>query len=41
MAFLLEMMDQNVINETKYFGIYRDDSIAIFPRVWTQTEIAD
>jgi hypothetical protein len=41
MAFLLEMMDQNVIDETKYFGIYRDDGIAIFPGVWTQTEIAD
>jgi hypothetical protein len=36
MAFLLEMMDQNVINETKYFGIYRDNGIAIFPGVWTQ-----
>jgi hypothetical protein len=41
MAFLLETMDQNVIDETKYFGIYGDDGIAIFPGVWTQTEIAD
>jgi hypothetical protein len=41
MAFLLEMMDQNVFDKTKYFGIYCDDGIAIFPGVWTQTEVAD
>ena len=41
MAFLLETFDQSVIDETKYFGIYRDDGIAAFPGTWTQAEIGD
>jgi hypothetical protein len=39
MAFLLEMIDQKVLDETKYFGIYRDDGIAVFPGTWMQTEV--
>jgi len=30
-----------VIDETKYFSIYRDDGRAVFPGTWTQTEAAD
>jgi len=41
MAFLLETMDQRVLDETKYFGIYRDDGLAVFPGTWTQKETAD
>ena len=41
MAFLLETIDQNVLNETKYFGIYRNDGIAVFPGTWMQTEVED
>jgi hypothetical protein len=41
MAFLLETIDQNVLNETKYFGIYHDDGIAVFPGTWKQTEVED
>jgi hypothetical protein len=41
MAFLLETIDQKVLDETKYFGIYRDDGIAVFPGTWTQTEVED
>jgi hypothetical protein len=39
MAFLLEMMDQDVLDETKFFGIYRDDGLAVFPRVWMQADV--
>ena len=39
MAFLLETIDQSVIDKTKYFGIYRDDGIAVFPRTMTQAEV--
>jgi hypothetical protein len=35
MGFLLETMDQSVLDEAKYFGIYRDDGISVFPGVWT------
>lgn len=41
MAFLLETMDQGAIDKTEYFGIYRDDGIAVFPGAWTQTNIGD
>jgi hypothetical protein len=42
MAFLLEMIDQNVLDETKYFGIYHDDGIIpVFPGTWMQTEVED
>jgi len=41
MAFLLEMMDQSVLDETKYFGIYQDGGLAVFPGTWSQTETAD
>jgi predicted lipase len=41
MAFLLEMINQNVLNKTKYFGINRNDGIAVFPGTWMQTEVED
>jgi hypothetical protein len=39
MAYLLEDMDQEAIRETKYFGIYRDDGLAVFPGILTQPEL--
>ena len=36
MAFLLETINQNKFNKTKYFGIYCDDGIAVFPGMWMQ-----
>jgi hypothetical protein len=41
MAFLLETINQKVLDETRYFGIYHDDRIAVFPGTWTQTEVED
>jgi hypothetical protein len=28
-----------VLDETRYFGIYRNDGIAAFPGTWMQTEV--
>jgi hypothetical protein len=39
MAFLLEMMDQNVLDETMFFGIYHDDGLAVFPGVRMQADV--
>jgi hypothetical protein len=41
MAFLLETMDQSVFDVTKYFGIYRDDGLAVFPGAWTINDMDD
>jgi hypothetical protein len=41
MVFLLKMIDQNVLDETKYFSIFRDDGIAVFLGTWMQTEVED
>jgi hypothetical protein len=36
MAFLLETINEKELNKTKYFGIYCDDGIAVFPGTWMQ-----
>ena len=44
MAFLLEMIDQSMLDETKYFGIYHDDedsSQPVSPGMWMQAEVED
>jgi hypothetical protein len=33
------MMDQDVLDETMFFGIYHDDGLAVFPRVRTQADV--
>jgi hypothetical protein len=32
-------MDQDVLDETMFFGIYRDDGLAVFPRVRMQADV--
>jgi hypothetical protein len=39
MAFLLVTIDQNVFDKTKYFGIYHNDGIAVFPGTWMQMKV--
>ena len=39
MAFLLETIDQSILEELKYFGIYRDDGIGIFNGTVTQAQV--
>jgi hypothetical protein len=39
MAFILEMMDQDVLDKTKFFGIYHDDGLAVFPGVRMQADV--
>jgi hypothetical protein len=41
LTLILETIDQKVLDETKYFGIYCDDGIAVFPGTWTQTGVED
>ncbi len=41
MAFVLETMNQGVLDETKYFGIYRNNGVTVFPGIKTQSEVAD
>jgi hypothetical protein len=39
MAFILETMDQDVLDETKFFGIYCNDGLAVFPGVRMQADV--
>ena len=39
MSFLLDKMKQRPLNETKYFGVYRDDGIGVFEGEQTVLDI--
>ena len=39
MSFLLDTIDQSLIEPLNYFGIYRDDGLAIFPGIKSAHEI--
>ena len=41
MSYLLETVDQSLFDQLKYFGIYRDDGLAIFPGVQSANTIND
>jgi hypothetical protein len=38
-AFILDNVDQSLFEQTDYFGIYRDDGIAIYNNIKSQTDI--
>ena len=41
MSYLLETVDDGIIDQLKYFGIYRDDGLAIFEGIKSATDIND